>query len=288
MLRTSIIALLLIFNLTSYGQEADTLFATRKGNNWAIKYVVKPGEGIHMLAQRFCMSDGILEYENEYDVIKKLIPGAVISIPVTVDNYFVTKPSILENSNVRELYYHVAAKEDIGMISTYAGVTKSTMRSWNGLKGNTLTIGQVLFIGWIKMISKDSSNPASFTMYPPVKRASAPRDTIKVRNLGGLDTVYNSQTNNGMNVLTEKGTAVFFDKTGKNNVYFAFHNATARGSVIKVFNPGTGKSIYVKVLGPIPNTKAYAGSIIGICNAAKEALGVTDNKAWCELSYSPN
>jgi hypothetical protein len=58
--------------------------------------------------------------------------------------------------------------------------------------------------------------------------------------------------------------------------------------VIKVTNPGTGKSIFVKVLGPIPDTKQYAGSIIGIATAAKEALGVTDTKAWCELSYSPN
>ena len=57
---------------------------------------------------------------------------------------------------------------------------------------------------------------------------------------------------------------------------------------MKVFNPGTNKTIYVKILGPVPDTKLYANSIIGICDAAKEALGITDNKAWVELSYPAN
>jgi hypothetical protein len=58
--------------------------------------------------------------------------------------------------------------------------------------------------------------------------------------------------------------------------------------VVKVFNPGSGKTIYVKVLGPLPDTKLYANSIIGISSGAKEALGVTDNRTWCELSYAAN
>jgi hypothetical protein len=123
--------------------------------------------------------------------------------------------------------------------------------------------------------------------YPSLVKKTA-ADTAKIKVPGGLDSIYNRQTNNGMNVLTEKGTAVFFDKGGKNNVYYAFHTATPSGTIIKVTNPGTGKTIYVKVLGKIPDTKLYSNSIIGISTSAREALGVTDSKAWVEISYPAN
>ena len=160
---------------------------------------------------------------------------------------------------------------------------------WNNLHGNTLVEGQPLFIGWVKMIGHDTTeNPLRESAYPTVQKVVVAADTVKQRIPGGLDTVYNRQTNDGLNVLTEKGTAVFFEKAGKLGAYQAFHNGTPRGTVIKVFNPGSGKTIYVKVLGPVPDTKLYANSIIGICDAAKEALGITDSKAWVELSYPVN
>lgn len=237
-----------------------------------------------MVATRFYISDGMLENANDAGTIKKFQPGTEITIPVTAENYYVTKQPF---GDMKELYYHVTQKDDIGLLATYAGVTKSQMRTWNGLHGNTIVPDQVLFIGWVKMIPRDTASPVSMLAYPSFKK-KATNDTARQVVLGGLDSVYNRQTNSGTNVLTEKGTVVFFDKTGKNDVYYAFHNATQRGSIVKVYNPSSGKTVYVKVLGPIPQTKAYFNAIIGICSAAKEALGVTDNKAWCELSYSPN
>ncbi len=286
-MRTSVLVFLLAILCNSVmGQTNDTLFAIRKGNNWAIKYTVQPREHTHMLATRFFLSDRALENANEMDGGRKIIPGAIIEVPVVAENYFSNKPSI-ENPNFRELYYHVGSKDDIGIISTYAGVSKADMRKWNGLKGNTLSAGQVLFVGWVKVLALDSLNPSTQDAYPPVRSESS-KEMVKQAVPGKLDSVFNVQTNNGMNVLTEKGTAVFFEKAGKSTIYVGFHNATPRGNIIKVFNPGNGKTIYVKIIGPLPNTKQYANSIIGISSAAKEALGVTDSKAWCELSYAAN
>ncbi len=281
--------LFLISGLHTIAQDGDSLFAIRKGDRWAIKYVVKQGENTHMLAQRYYVKEREFEYEPDFDKSKKVGPGTVIYIPVTNENYSLAKPSVLDTKDMHELYYHVGHGDDIAIISTYAGVTKTTMRAWNNLHGNTLTEDQVLFIGWLKMIGRDTAdNPTRAAAYP-VRIVKMPVvDTSKVLIAGGLDTVYNRQTNNGLYVLTEKGTAVFFEKGGKNTAYVAFHNTTPRGTIIKVFNPGTSKTIYVKVLGPVPDTKLYANSIIGICDAAKEALGITENKGWVELSYPSN
>ena len=289
MLKYLLAILFFMFGVNASAQENDSLFVVKKGAKWAIKYTVKPREYIRMLAKRFFISEGVLLYANDEEAIKKLAPGDIIYIPVTKENYLVSKPSLNVN-NIHDVYYHVAPKDDIGILSTYAGITKTDMRTWNNLKGNTLSVDQVLFVGWVRMMDKDSTNPESLAAYPSPKKKviAVTTDTVKVPVLGGLDTVYNRQTNNGLNVLTEKGTAVFFEKPGKNNLYYAFHNETPRGSIIKVFNPGSGKTIYVKVIGPVPDTKLYANCIIGICDAAKEALGITDSKAWCELSYAAN
>ena len=101
--------------------------------------------------------------------------------------------------------------------------------------------------------------------------------------------LYMQQTRDEAFLIDEKGTAVFFEMPTKSSTtYYAFHNAAPRGTIIKVKNPGTKMVIYVKVLGAIPNTSQYHNSIIGIADNAKKALGITDNKVWCELYYYPS
>jgi len=287
MLKYSLLFLFCLFSINAPAQEMDSIFAVRNGQSWAVKYTVGAGETVPMLATRFYLSEGTIYRVNGMDEDKKIMPGTQINIPVASKNYHITKPNPNDIANYHEIYYRVIPKDDIEAISMYAGVSKADMRKWNNLKGNTVVPGQVLFIGWIKMVSKDPSDPLNELAYFYPKKKPV-GDSAKVIAIGGLDTIYNRQTNNGINVLNEKGTAVFFEKPGKITAFCAFHNSTPRGSVIKVYNPGNGRTIYVKVLGPLPNTKLYANSIIGICNAAKEALGVTDSKAWCELTYSTN
>lgn len=286
MLRLLILILLTLPFTYAYSQEEDSLFVVKKEGNWEIPYTVKERENSRMLAKRFFLDEIDLEEANSESTIKKMSEGSTIYIPVTKRNFYKVKPPPLSMKHVRELYYKVAAKDDIGMLSTYSGVTKTEFRTWNELRGNTLKPGQILFVGWVKMMYKDTTDAETLAAYPAPKKIVVIDTTNKVPVPGNLDSVYNIQTNNGLNVLSEKGTAVFFDKPGKVTMYYAFHNEAARGSIIKVYYPGSGKSTYVKVLGPLPDTKLYANSIIGISSSAKEALGINDNKAWCELSYA--
>ena len=271
-------------------QEVDSLFAVKKEGNWEIKYIVKARENARMLARRFYVPEGQLEFANDEGTMKKLTEGAPVYVPVLKENYYVVKPGRFSGKHTHELYYRANSKDEIAVLSNSCGVTKNEFREWNSLKGNTLKTGQVLFVGWVRMIVKDSTEPSTLTAYPgPPKKVATVDTTSSAPVPGGLDTIYNRQTNNGLNVLSEKGTAAFFVKPGKNTMFYAFHNEAARGSIIKVSNPGTGKSTFVKVLGPLPDTKLYANCIIGISEGAKEALGiVNDSKAWCELSYAAN
>ncbi|MBS1774309.1 MAG: LysM peptidoglycan-binding domain-containing protein [Bacteroidetes bacterium] len=115
------------------------------------------------------------------------------------------------------------------------------------------------------------------------------RDTVWADTLGPGGRVYMAQTKNEQNVTEEKGTVAFFDNAGKptsSKTFFAFHRTLPKGTAVKVYNPGTNKYIFVKVIGPIPDTKQYFNCILGLSTAAKEALGVLEEKAWCELKYA--
>ena len=284
-------SLLLMFfalsGVSAFAQNTDSLFAVRKAKDLVIKYSSRPGESVSMISKRFFVPQQKIESLSMVDGRKKLVPGTDLYIPmVNNENFHATKDPVgIENQ--QEVYYKVKEGDNVALISLFAGMQKQDLISWNNLRGNTLAEGQPLFIGWLKIVAKDSINLANGIAYPSRRTHAAMHDTEK-HAFGELDSLYNVQTRNGTSIISEKGTAVFFDKAGSNKIYYAFHNTSQPGTVIKVYNPGTGKTVYAKVLAAIPDTKLYANAIIGICSGAKEALGITDNKAWCELSYSPN
>lgn len=287
------IIILSFFSIVSFAQEDDSIFAVKKGTSFVIRHVLKNRETHSMLAQRYYTSLIAIEGLNEFDVKKKLAIGDYVYIPLTNENYFIHKQP-LEITDLNRLYYKVGEKDNMSLILSYfpprkneKPMSKDELRTMNDMHGYNVSADQALFIGWIRMVPRDSANIARGFGYPAPTKAVVEKDTVK-HYFGGLDATFNSTTSNGTNVLSEKGTAVFFDKPGKNNVYFAFHNTTPRNTVIKVTNPGNNKTIFVKVIGPIPNTKNFANCIIAITSTAKDDLGLNDSRAWVELAYPVN
>jgi LysM repeat protein len=282
-----LLILLAIISFSATAQEVDTTFAIRKGAGLAISHISKPGESVEMLANRYFSKQDKIEAASMVDGKKKLQSGTTLTIPLSKENFSPTREAV-GVQHQEEIYYRVKEKDNIGLISLLVGIQKKDLILWNSLHGNSLQEGQPLFIGWVKVVAKDSLSLKDGIAYPSKKiRASHAVDTSK-HAFGELDSAYNVQTRNGTNTISEKGTAAFFEKAGNNKVYYAFHNTSNRGTIIKVTDPGTSRTVYVKVLGPIPDTKTNANSIIVISNGAKEALGITDTKGWVELSYSPN
>ena len=104
---------------------------------------------------------------------------------------------------------------------------------------------------------------------------------------GGFEQLYRQQTNNGRDVVGEKGPGSWFKSNAiiGSGKYYALHNTAPRGTILKVTNPLTGRSIYAKVLDAIPQLKANANLIIKLSDAAQDALGITEPRFYCELAY---
>lgn len=104
---------------------------------------------------------------------------------------------------------------------------------------------------------------------------------------GGFEQTYMQQTNNGRDIVGEKGPGSWFKSNAVvgSGKYYALHNTAPRGTIVKVTNPLTGRSIYAKVLDAIPQLKANANLIIKLSDAAQDALGITESRFYCELAY---
>ncbi|MRG45916.1 LysM peptidoglycan-binding domain-containing protein [Chitinophaga sp. SYP-B3965] len=138
----------------------------------------------------------------------------------------------------------------------------------------------------VAVTKSQGAEPETKQEQPDTKPSTSLGRTPNVPD-GGFEQQYQQQTNNGRNVVGEKGPGTWFRSNAVvgSGKYYALHNTAPRGTIVKVTNPLTGKSIYAKVLDAIPQLKANANLIIKLSDAAQDALGINETRFYCELSY---
>jgi LysM repeat protein len=287
------------------GQGRDSLFVVQDRGSWSIRHRVRPAETIFLLSRRYAVPPAILAEANGKTYSDGLATGSIINVPTGPYNWL--GPVKTPNSDTKPVYYHTAPGDDLYKIARQAGMTKRDLMAQNGLLTDAPPAGKVLFVGWLKFDESTLLPVSISTNQPQDKRPVTPvavspkKDTPKYilppstdklpadppvpKFNPTLSDLWNEQTLNGMNATTEKVTAGFFS-TGKGAAMYAFHNSAARGTILKVQNMNNGRAIYVKVLGILPSTKAFLGCSLGLSSAAKAALDVRDQKAFCEISYA--
>jgi len=301
-----------LLSLGSYAQKNDSLFVQQGEDGWVLPYRIKSAETVFSVARKFHMPPAILADFNEINIKTALKEGTVIAIPIGAYN-LVTNG--MKTNDMRPIYHRLRAGESLRKIAKNSNTSQRKLLDWNNRNEGDIYDGQVLTVGWILFDATiwNNSQPATQPVAPaspPVKPSVVPRqdpppvpqvrrdtsyfiippqqtDTNLAEQKSEAEMLYDEQTLDGTQVTKEKGPAAFFSSSNSNpTYYYAFHNGAARGAIIKVRNTNNGKIIFVKVLGPIPNTAIYHNCIIGISSKARAALGVRDEKAWCELSYA--
>ena len=308
MFKSFLVLLGIVIGFGAYAQEAgkpaqDSVYVEKYKNKWYIKHKVNSGETIFMLARRYHVPPAMLADANGMNYQQGLEKNTILWVPLGAYNRKKSLPSNL--SQTRALYYKVDQYDNMFIIARFADVKQQVLQGWNGMEDNNVMPGRVLKVGWVLydatqlpfadttksksgMVATSEEQGGNTTSYK-YPHADTVIKLKKVDEQSKEEKLYMVQTHDEAFVTDEKGTAVFFDMPGKpKSTYYAFHNAAPRGTIIKVFNPGTKMSVFVKVLGPLPNTGQYHNSIIGIASNAKQALGVVDDKLWCELYYYPS
>lgn len=293
----ALIGLLLSCTL-AMGQEADSLFVVQFKDGWVISHKLKGGENVYSLARQYHVPPMMLAEFNNISFQQDLNTMERLFIPIGAYNLWKDKATLPPGS--RPLYHKVRKPSSLRQFAQLSGISSKTLQHWNNLSVSDVDKGQLLLVGWLIHDAPGTNGNRNKQIIPEVvPERGAPvaeePDTIIVLRDTPLDTLsegekqYLKQTGDGVYAVHEKGTAAFFKGGGSSDdIYFAFHDTAPRGTIIKVTNPGTQKTVYVKVIGKVPSTRLYHNAIIGISSAARAALEVYEEKAWCELSYKQN
>ncbi len=283
------IGLILLYR-NAWSQQTDGLIAVPLKDGLAVVHKVWEGETVFTIAGLYHAPPAALADINGLGYGEETIQDKTeLLVPVGVYNQLTNKPA--DPQQARPLYYQVRPEDDLYRVSWRSNISPNKLKHWNKLKDGKTVTGAYMLVGWVSYdtahLSPAARQHMNVSIQPP-DIADSPTATTTAPAATTLEELYQKQVQDGYNLITERGTAVFFRMPVKSSSteFYAFHNAAPKGTVLKVMNPGTGKVVYVKVLGPVPDTRQYHNAIIGISDRAKSRLGVRENKMWCELSYT--
>lgn len=212
-----------------------------------------------------------------------------------------------DNKNV--IFHTVAAGQTIYSISRIYEVSQASVKEWNNLNTNDLTIGQQLKIYTSEplMAQEDSlsEEEAAEIIAEEKQRADEPviagetetsdskaKPTYKPIDIPQKDSkkVFTDNPRaNGAEIkkVAQKGIAEVIDGSAGSDKQLALHRTAKIGTIMLIKNELNGKEVFVRVLGKLPDTGVDDKVVVRISKKAFDNLGGIDAKFPVEISYMP-
>ncbi len=161
-----------------------------------------------------------------------------------------TLPTVTKPPFEGAVAYNVVAGDGLALVGRKLKVSIDSLRNWNGLASNNLTIGQTLWYRkYDRQVSKTSDKEEVFG---------------KVRSEGLAKQIENLE-----------GTTK----------YLALHRSLPVGSLVEVTNLMNKRKVFVRVVGKLPDNSANEGVLIRLTPISFKRLGIIDDRARVELAY---
>ena len=145
-----------------------------------------------------------------------------------------------------------------------------TVMNRNQLADYTLSIGQVLQLGWMSMEgipSRMYTGPVG----PGWHKSNAYR--MQFFNSSQVKRIYEQQG------------AASWQKGKQQSALFALHRTAPLHSIIAVTNPMTNRTVYAKVMGRIPPSQYDDNVIVVLSSQIVSMLRAKDNRFFVQLKY---
>jgi LysM repeat protein len=143
----------------------------------------------------------------------------------------------------------VQVGETLSAIATKRNVSEDSLRKWNKITSNTISIGQTLW-------------------YRTYLRTDAPATTREA---------YGKKV--------EEGIAMQIEDMESTDKYLALHKSLPIGTLVEIRNLMNNKKVYVRVVGQLPDTGVNQNVIVRLTSQSFKRLGILDARARVELTY---
>jgi LysM repeat protein len=150
MKRILIILTILFFGNDLKAQTSNLNVQVDSKNQPYLIHTIGPKENFYSIGRMYNISPRVFAPYNGLELTSGLSIGQPIHIPLTEMNFWKTGVR-KENEVVVPLYYIIQEKETLTSITKLFAADQASIRSWNNLSSDALSVGQQLIIGFLKV-----------------------------------------------------------------------------------------------------------------------------------------
>lgn len=160
--------------------------------------------------------------------------------------------------------HEVQAGEGLYGISRMYSVEVDSLKSWNHLKTEELSLGQILII---KHIPESDRVEKKYSFADTSQVVSNPYPVIYIP------------------FYEERGIAELIEGPQSTSKFLALHRTAKPGSILLIRNELNNQMVFVRVIGKLPSTGANEKLVVKISRAAWENINAVNRKLRVKVSY---
>ncbi|HRO45221.1 LysM peptidoglycan-binding domain-containing protein [Agriterribacter sp.] len=311
----------LVIVLLSFGialalkaQPADLIIQSENSKLF-INHTVEPKENLYSIGRLYNISPKEIAPFNGLSLNSGLEIDQELKIPLQVTNFTQHGTAAADEVFV-PLYHIVAQKEGLYRIGqNFNKVSVSDLKTWNNLSSETISNGQALVVGFLRVKTNQSALAAKGikriggnvahtpAVAPPATTRPVEEPVVKAvetaqntalqsdtEGAGFFKNSYREQAGSFNAFKREMGEAAVFKSTSgwQDAKYYALMNNITPGTIVRITNANNKRIIFAKVLGELPPGRENEGLLIRISNAAAAELKISDKdpKFSAEVAYA--
>lgn len=257
----------------NYLNRYDTIFLSTNGFQEKIFiHQIAPKQTLYSLAKFYGLTTRELYYYNPGLEGRQVSVGTSIHIPIPNSAILRYKPKDYAVWRYIPIFYVVRKGDTVYRIAkNYFRMTIPEMMERNNLEEQTLSVGQILHVGWMKL-GGISEHQRRLSGGPLAERNRAMRQVFMYKS-------------NGRKIYDEQGAAAWKNSSKDDADFYALHLKAPLNSVIEVTNPMTRRRVYAKVVGRIPITTYDENVKVILSPLAAKFLGAKDPRFFVKVRY---
>ncbi|MFK7808550.1 MAG: LysM peptidoglycan-binding domain-containing protein [Saprospiraceae bacterium] len=237
-----------------------------------IDHELLPGQTLYALSKYYGMSVNQIYDYNPGLNRSSYKEGVQINIPIPTRSILMQIPQGHNPNDYMVVCYVVKKSDTLYKLSkNYFGIPMGLLATMNQLEDNTLSLGQVLHIGWLSRKGIAATDR---------KIKGGPVDK---KNLL-LGKRYARAAENKRE-YKQKGVA-YWQKDGVKSVdLYAMHRKAPVGSIIEIKNPMLKRTVYAKVIARIPEAIYSDDVVVVVSTRVAKLLGGKDARFFVKMKY---